>query len=327
MTGTGPAPDLSVLVVGYNAADWLRRCLDSLAVQGRPSCSVEVVVVDNASAPPLADVLGDAASGARVVTLAANVGFGNAVNLARSLATGRRLLLLNPDAEATPGAIDHLMAFLDADPDRGVVGGRTDSPDGHIDPRNAFDQPTLWSQVCFATGLSTALPRSSRFNPEAIPAWGRDVERSVGVVTGCALLVSAEVFDRVGGFDPVFFMYGEDVDLCRRVIDAGHRPAVDPGAVFVHAFGASSTSVGKRIMVLRGKATLYRKHGSAWTRPVSRSLLLTGVALRAVLERLTRSADRGWTAAWQARGEWVDGWTAPPVPVRVAADTGSPSSA
>lgn len=327
MTDTGKSPELSILIVGYNAADWLERCLASVAGPGQPSCSYEVILVDNASAPPLVEVLDMGKRGVRVVTLSENVGFGNAVNLARSLANGRLLLLLNPDAEATPGAIDHLVAFHDADPSRGIVGGRTDSPDGRIDDRNAFDQPTLWSQVCFAAGLSTALPRSSRFNPEAIPAWGRDTERQVGVVTGCALLLSARLLDEVGGFDPAFFMYGEDVDLCRRVIDTGHRPAVDPHAVFVHAFGASSTSDGKRKLVLRGKATLYRKYGTRWTRPVSRVLLLTGVALRSIVEQITRSTDRGWTAAWRSRREWITGWTAPPVPVVVTADSGSPSSA
>ena len=326
LTHGSTQPDLSVLIVGYNAADWLRRCLDSLAQGGRPTCSYEVVLVDNASNPPLADVLGATAPEVRTVTLTENVGFGNAVNLARSKARGRLLLLLNPDAEATPGAIDHMVAFHDADRTRGIVGGRTDTPDGRIDDRNAFAQPTMWSQVCFASGLSTAFPRAPLTNPEAIPGWDRLTERRVGVVTGCALVVSTELFDRVGGFDPSFFMYGEDVDLCRRVIDLGHRPAVDPGAVFVHAFGASSTSHAKRVMVLRGKATLYRKYGNRASRPVSRLLMLSGVGLRAALERLTRSEGGGWSAAWQARHDWLDGWTSPPVPVTVGAESGPATS-
>lgn len=317
-----PAPELSILVVGYNAADWLQRCLDSLDSAGRPSCSFEVIVVDNASNPPLASVT-RLPEQCRMVTLAENIGFGNGVNAARSFARGRRLLLLNPDVEVPPRSLDGLLRFHAAHPDAGIVGGGIQSHDGRVDVRNAFAQPTLWSQVCFATGASTALPRSATFNPEAIPNWDRTTARPVGVVTGCCMLLEAELFDELGGFDPLFFLYGEDVDLCRRAAELGYAPTVTPDASIIHEFGASSTPARKRILVLRGKATLYRKWGRRRTWVLSRALLATGVALRALLERLTHSSDRSWTGAWRAREDWIDGWTGPPVPAVVLGDSSS----
>jgi GT2 family glycosyltransferase len=320
-------PELSILIVGYNAVEWLDRCLTSLAHDGRPSVSHEVVLVDNASCPRLDEALIYDLSDLRVLTLKYNVGFGNAVNIARVHARGKFLLLLNPDIEVLPGSIDRLLGFFQEDRSRGIVGGRTQAPDGRMDPRNAFNQPTLWSQVCFATGLSTTFPRSPLFNPETIPGWNRETPRNVGVVTGCTLLTSTTVWDKLSGFDPSFFMYGEDVDLSRRAIRAGFQPTVDSSANFIHAFGASSTSNLKRVMVLRGKASLYRKHGTAWSRPISTLLLLTGVLLRAVLERLTGSHVRDWRHAWSARREWRRGWDRDPVSQVILSDSGPASRA
>jgi glycosyltransferase involved in cell wall biosynthesis len=302
---TTAAPHLSILVVGYNAADWLDRCLTSVFGPGSPSRTFEVVLVDNASTPPLAGVLDQDDERLRIVTLEQNVGFGAGVNLAASLSSGDNLLLLNPDTEVLPGSIDALCDFLEEDPSRGLVGGRTVGPDGALDARSSWAAPTLWSQFCFATGLTTALPRSPRFNPEPMPGWARDTERDVDVVTGCLLLVGRELWQDLGGFDTTFFMYGEDV---------------------VHAGGASSTTAAKTEMVLRGKATLYRKHGTRWTRQLSQILLKGGVGLRALLEgRRGPQHDRVWRSAWRARRDWGRGWLpGHQVPVQIAVDTGVP---
>jgi hypothetical protein len=148
------------------------------------------------------------------------------------------------------------------------------------------------------------------FNAEGLGGFERDEVRHVGVVTGCLLLMTAELWDQLGGFDPLFFMYGEDVDLCRRALDAGCAPAITPAAVAIHAGGASSTTTAKTVMVLRGKATLYRKYGNGLTWQLSKALLYAGVLVRAGASLLTRSA-RGnvWAEAWRARSSWRSGWT------------------
>lgn len=305
-------PEVTVVVVGYGAPAWLDRCLTSLAGPGRPARSHEVVVVDNASLPPLRASLTADLTGVTVVRLEHNVGFGAGCNLGLRLARGRRVLFLNPDTEVLPGAVDALVDALDADPRRGLVGGRTLSPEGELDPSSCWGAPTLWSQLCFATGLSTAFAGSRLFDPESLGWWDRGSEREVGVVTGCLLLCDRQVLERLGGFDEAFFMYGEDVDLSLRARRAGYRPSITPRATVVHAKGATSTSAAKVLMVLRGKATLYRQGASRPRWWLSRTLLVGGVALRAAREGAARSSDRRWREAVQHRAAWTKGWAAVP---------------
>lgn len=301
------APLTSIVVIGYNSPEWLARCLRSLSGSGRPRHAFEVIVVDNASDPPLADALEGRLDGVRLLTLDRNVGFGRACNLARRFARGRRLLLLNPDTEVRPGAVDALADLLEREPWRGLVGGRTLGLDGRVDPRSCLGQPSLWSQLCFALGLSTVFARSAVFDPESLGRWQRDSLRTVGAVTGCLLMVSTEVWDELEGFDPDFFMYGEDVDLARRAIAHGYRPSMTPAAAVVHAWGASSPSADRHVMVLRGKVTIARKKYGAIGYAVSRILLLTGALLRRSAERFLRR--RGpWASAWSRRSEWLAGW-------------------
>lgn len=319
--------EVSIVVVGYGAPQWLDRCLVSLAGAGRPALDHEVIVVDNASTPPLAEVLTAPLDGVRLVTLETNVGFGRACNLGASLAVGRRVLFLNPDTEVLPGAVDALAAFLDADPSRGLVGGRTLTPDGEPDPASVWGAPTLWSQACFATGLSTLFAGGRVFDPESLGWWGYDTVREVGVVTGCLLMARREVLEELGGFDERYFMYGEDVDLSVRARRAGYRPSFTPAAAVVHAKGATSTSAAKILMVMRGKATLYRRGASRRTWALSRTMLAAGVGLRALRERLARG-DGSWQAAWAQRSSWLQGWDAVPrPPLRVASDSGAPTDA
>jgi len=315
-------PELSVVVVGYGAPGWLDRCLTSLAGAGRSRRSCEVLLVDNGSPTPLRGALGADLSGVRFVELVHNVGFATACDHAAELARGEVLVFLNPDTEVLPGALDALVDFLAADPRRGLVGGRTLTPEGEPDPRSAWGLPTLWTQLCYATGLSAVFSGSRIFDRESLGWWARDTEREVGVVTGCLLGVRADVFARLGGFDRTYFMYGEDVDLSRRARRAGYRPAVTPAAVVVHAGGASSVTADRLVMVLTGKATLYRRGVPRLRWEVSRALLVAGVALRAAREIATRSPERHHRTALARRAEWLRGWRAsdvPPVVERAAA--------
>lgn len=296
--------DVSIVVVTYQAPEWTGRCLAALQAVVRDSrLDVEVVVVDNASDQPTRDVV--AASGFRALWMAENIGFGRACNRGVAASGGRLVMLVNPDALAGVDAVEALAAFFDEDPGRGIVGGRTLTPQGALDPRSCWGAMTLWSLACFAVGASTALRGNRLLDPESLGGWRRDSVREVDVVTGCLLLTSREVWDRLGGFDEDFFMYGEDADLSRRARLAGLRPSITPAAEVVHAVGASSgTTVAKQRLLLRGRATLVHKQWTGWRRALGSRLLLAGVALRAV-------AARGpWTEVWRERGTWQDGWPA-----------------
>lgn len=306
------APEVTVVVVTHNGPEWVDRCLQALLVDARPAVSTEVVVVDNASEAPTRDALARWAAREpgrlRVELSDENIGFARGCNLGAALGTGRRVLLLNPDAVVQPGTVDALVAALDSDPGAGIMGGRTVRPDGALDPSSCWGAPSLWSWTCFATGLSTAFRGSRVLDPESLGRWQRDTRRRVPVVTGCLLMTTRETWERLGGLDTDYFMYGEDADLSLRAAELGLRPAITPDAVAVHAVGASSSRKAHKVrLLMTGKATLARKRWPGWKARVGVALLLAGTALRAAGERVRRSADpvwgplvtdRSWTAGW-----------------------------
>lgn len=133
------------------------------------------------------------------------------------------------------------------------------------------------------------------------------------MITGCLLLASEAVWDELEGFDERYWMYGEDADLSMRARALGYRPRITPSAVAMHSIGASSSPDDRRVMVLKGKATLLRTHFPLLGGRVATLLLAGGVGLRATLSRVLSVAGRGastesWRAAWRRRDEWVDGY-------------------
>jgi N-acetylglucosaminyl-diphospho-decaprenol L-rhamnosyltransferase len=297
-----------VVIVTYNSPEWVERCLQALLVDARPAVPFEVVVVDNASDRPTRDVLARWSEHALVSWSEENLGFGRACNLAVTMTDADRVVLLNPDAVVLPGAIDALVRALDEHPEAGIVGGRTLRPDGSLDPSSCWGRPTVWSWFCFATGLSTVFRGSRLLDPESLGRWQRDTAREVDVVTGCLLVTERVTWEKLGGFDERFFMYGEDADLSLRARDLGMRPRITPEAVVVHAVGASSGhKAHKYRLLMTGKATLARVHWSPVRARLGIGLLLAGVAVRGLAETIRRSSrpawrplvgDRSWTRGW-----------------------------
>jgi GT2 family glycosyltransferase len=293
----------SVLIVTYRATEAAIDCLTSLTAGA--DAGAEVIVVDNASGDGTAERIAARFPRVRLIEAGENLGFARAVNLAAGHATGDVLVLLNPDTIVHDGAIGHLAEFARAHPDAGLVGGRTLTPAGDLDPHSCWGVPSAWSMVCFATGLSTLFKHSRVLDPESLGRWQRDSVREVGVVSGCLLAVRREVWDQLGGFDPSFFMYGEDVDLSLRAARLGYRPLITPRAVVTHIGGASSSvHVERLVLLMKGKVSLMARHGPA----AGRALLAAGVALRAATCVAAGARDKGWPALWRRRREWLDGY-------------------
>jgi hypothetical protein len=323
----GPAPDrggpdkvdVTIVIVTYNAGEHVRSGLTALLADGGPRARHEVIVVDNASSPSLVPLLREHAGGATIIRLEENIGFGRACNLAAERARGRYVLLLNPDAVVRPDTVDRMVAAAHSDPGTGVLGGRNVLPDGTTDPRSCWGAPSVWSAFCFATGLSTAFAGSLVFDPESLGRWQRDTARDVPVVTGSLLLAPTAVWRELGGFDPDYFMYGEDADLSRRARRAGRRVWITPDALIEHSAGASSTSAAKAVLLWQGRMTYTRKTFPPATRWLVRVLLLAGVGLRATVFRAL-GRDAGYVHAWRRRADWRDGY--PPVTTGPGAHAG-----
>ena len=312
-------PTLSVIVVSYNTRGMTLACLASLRDQ--TEADFETIVVDNASTDGSAEMI--AAGFPEMILLAetANHGFAGANNLAARRARGEYLLLLNPDTLVLDGAVDRLLAFARANPRAGIWGGRTLYGDRSLNPASCWGRMTLWNLFCRASGLTGVFPRSEIFNSEAYGGWDRGTERAVDIVTGCFLMIRRETWEALGGFDPAFFMYGEEADLCLRARGLGAAPRVTPEAEIVHYGGAADTvRADKMVRLLSGKISLIDRHFPAWQRPLARALfaawplsrMIATSALGAVTGRAaTRASAASWSEIWARRAEWRDGWRAP----------------
>lgn len=305
---TDPAvPELSIVMVSYNCQDWIDRCLNGLPA-ALAEVPAEVVVVDNASADGSADAV--AAHGdVTLIRNDVNVGFARAVNQGAARSSSPWILLLNPDMEFRPGSLRALYDFARSRPGHGIYGGRTLRPDGGVEPSSCWNLASLWSTFCFATGLSTALPRNRFFDPESMGHWQRDSVREVGMVTGCLLLTPRAVWEELGGLDEHYFVYGEDADFSARARRAGYRPIITPAAEVVHAIGVSSGDGGNKMpLLLAGKVSYVRRQFDGPGRTMAIWLLRLGVLVRAGGARVT-GRGRKWGTAWSRRREWWNGFT------------------
>nr|MDT0658389.1 glycosyltransferase family 2 protein [Micromonospora sp. DSM 115978] len=304
-------PDASVVIVSYNTRELTLNCLRSLLATRTPEVTFDITVVDNASADGSADAIATEFPQMRLIKLTENVGWGRAVNRGAVASDGEYLLLLNPDTTPVGHPVTELVTFARQHPGHGLYTGRTLNPDGSDDTYSCWGLPTLWSQFTFATGLSTAFPGRRWANPEGLPDYDRRSVREVPAVSGCLMFVTRELFNRLGGFDPQFFLYSDDIDICSRAASAGARPLLNPGTAVMHVGGASSSSEGQRIKILQGKATYLRRHWTPTRARLGLGLLAAGVGLRTLGQRVVgRGRARGvdWGVVWRERRVWAAGW-------------------
>lgn len=226
---------VTAVVVNYNAAPHLEICLRSLIAEGIQS----IVVVDNASADGSDRVA--ARAGVRWIQNGANLGYGRAANrgAADPAAAGTdHLLVCNPDLEVRPGAITALAAWLAEDPSLAAVGPRIVNPDGSLYP-SARTFPDLVDAIGHGL-LGHVVPRNPFTRRYRLLDWDHEQRAPVDWISGACLLIRREAWDGVGGFDPSYFMYLEDVDLCWRLREAGWKVGYEPAAEVVHTQGVSA---------------------------------------------------------------------------------------
>lgn len=307
--------DLSIIIVSYNTCALTIAALDSV-FRFPPTGRFEVIVFDNASIDDSATAIAERFPQVRLIANDDNIGFAAGNNAAAEYAIGRRLLLLNPDTVVFEKTLSSLMDFAQRKPNHRIWGGRTLFGDLRLNPTSCWRRMTLWSLFCSAAGLTYLFPRSGLFNPEAYGDWARDEEALVDIVTGCFLLIDHDLWRKLNGFDPTFFMYAEEADLCLRARGHGARPAITPRAELIHYGGASeATRIEKVIKTTRGRVTLMRKHWSPPALLLGRVLLLLWSFSRMMGSRMLSGpqdepgkAHGKWREIWNRRSEWLAGY-------------------
>ncbi len=270
-------PRLSVVIVSWNVRKLLRRALASLeaawAQGGESPERLEIIVVDNGSHDGTVAMVREEFPHVRLIANRENRGFTGGNNQGIRIARAPALFLLNPDTEVVGDAPSHLLAYLDAHPRVGMVGPQLLNADETVQSsRRRFPTlPILFLESTWLQGL--ARPWLRRYYVEDRPD---DRIQPVDWITGAAMMVRRSVLDEVGLFDEGFFMYSEELDLCRRIRAAGWEIVYLPTAQVFHYVGKSSEQVvaARHIHFQASKVRYARKYHGAVVAELLRRWLL-----------------------------------------------------
>ncbi|MDA8048396.1 MAG: glycosyltransferase family 2 protein [Actinomycetota bacterium] len=286
MVGAGGiGPDaVAAVVVSYNSRRHLEVCLASLAQAGVD----RLVVADNSSADGSQAVA--EAAGAEWLPTGGNLGYGRAANLgagAPGAAAADYLLICNPDIEARPGSVAALVRALEADPALGAVGPRLSNSDGSLYP-SARTFPDLVDAM--GHGLLGLVAPTNRFTRRyRLLDWDHSSAARVDWVSGACFLVRRSAWNQVGGFDPAFFMYMEDVDLCWRLGRAGWAVGYEPAAEVVHVQGVSADLHPYRMLLAHHRSMwLFARRTTRGHRRLALPLVAGGLMARFVVASARR---------------------------------------
>ncbi|HTP06781.1 MAG TPA: glycosyltransferase family 2 protein [Anaerolineae bacterium] len=278
--------DLSIVVLNWNVRDLLDRCLASLRSD---RCTFEVIVVDNASQDDSVAMVREKYPHVIVIANTENRGFTGGNNQGIAASQGRYVMVLNPDTEVLGDAIDQLLAYLDQHSDVGALGPQLLNPDRSIQSsRRRF--PTLTTAFFESTWLQSLAPRgilAHYYLDDVLP----DHPHEVDWLNGACTIFRREVLDQVGLYDEQnFFMYSEELDLCRRVKEAGWKIMYLPEAQVVHYVGKSSdqAAAARHIYFQTSKVHYFRKWHGAFQANCLRLFLLSQYAWQIVLESVKR---------------------------------------
>ena len=261
-------PAISILIVSFNTKDVLRECLESVQMSSR-GLHVETIVVDNHSKDNSVQMVREEFPWVHVIESNENLGFGRANNLAFEAAHGRYIVLLNSDAFLQENTLSLSLEKMQANPTVGLASGRLVGRDGVLQP-SARMFPSPMRQLLVISGLADKFPKS-RFFGQADRTWADPMQAAeVDWVPGAYSIIPARILHEHGFFDPRFFLYYEEVDLCLRIQNAGFKIMYWPEICVVHVGGESSRQIktlemsqtGAQLVLWRMRSTLlyYRKH-------------------------------------------------------------------
>ena len=277
---------LTVIIVNWNAGDFLDRCLGTVYA-GNLNENLEVIVVDNNSTDRSAEVIGEKYPQVKLIGNRQNVGFARANNQALKEASGDLVLLLNPDTEIEPDTLRVMADFIRNRPDCGIAGCKVLNPDGTLQQACRRNIPTMADAFFKLTGLSRLFPGSPRFSRYNLTFLPADQIAAVDAVSGSFMMARREVVERIGLLDDRFFMYGEDLDWCLRARQAGYQNYYLPATSIIHYHGQSSRQRPLRTTYYFYQAMylFYCKHTAPpWSRPLVR--LATVLAFLAALPKV-----------------------------------------
>ncbi|MBP3245103.1 MAG: glycosyltransferase family 2 protein [Bacteroidaceae bacterium] len=247
---------VSIIIVNYNTSELLLSCVESIVANVKTD--YEIIVVDNNSTSEQKALLRKCDK-FKLIELESNLGFGKANNAGAKMAEGEYLFLLNPDTILVNDAVSLISAYMSQHKDVGICGGNL--YDKNMQPTHSYHKllPSILSEADFATGQiyrKLRYGKNPQFNTTASPT-------PVAMITGADLMITREAWDKCNGFDPDFFMYSEDADLCCRCSKLGYNIMNIPESKIIHLEGQSFVENRNHCeRILDGRFKYFNKHYS-----------------------------------------------------------------
>jgi GT2 family glycosyltransferase len=281
--------DLSVIIVNYNVKYFLEQCLHAVH-KAAQKISAEIIVADNNSADGSARMIRERFPQVALISNSANLGFAKANNQAMAKASGRYILLLNPDTVVQEDTFSKCMAYMDHHPEAGCLGVKMIDGKGRYLPESKRALPTPLTAFYKIFGLAALFPRSRRFGKYHLGYLNRDDIQEVDVISGAFMFIRRTALEKTGNLDERFFMYGEDIDLSYRFKLAGYCNIYFPDTTIIHYKGESTrkSSINYVIVFYRAMIIFARKHFSKNTVRYYIFFIQLAIYIRAALSILTR---------------------------------------
>lgn len=279
--------DASIIIVNYNTRQLTLDCLASVYAS-QSSYQYELIVIDNASHDCSVEAIREAYPDVQLIANQNNTGFAVANNQGMEIAKGRYVLLLNSDTVVQPDTLHTMIYFMDRHPEMGASGCKVILPDGSLDKACKRGFPTPSASFYYAFGISRLFPDRPKFNQYQLGHLSPDDEYPVDCLVGAFMLVRRETIEQVGGLDETFFMYGEDIDWCYRIKEAGWGIFYYPRTYIVHYKGGSARRKPLKITYEFHRAmwVFHRKHYAKKYNRLTNTAVWMGISLKFTLSLL-----------------------------------------
>ncbi|MCE3203590.1 glycosyltransferase family 2 protein [Paenibacillus sonchi] len=289
--------DVSIIVLNYNTCRLTMDCLRSV-YDSETNFVYEIILIDNNSRDDSVERISREFPGVMLIANSENVGYARANNQGMEVASGRYVLLLNSDTVVRKDTLQTMISFMDGRPDIGASGCKVILPDGSLDKACKRGFPTPSASFYYAFGFSKLFPDRPRFNGYQLGYLDPDQDYPVDCLVGAFMLLRRETIEQVGGLDEDFFMYGEDLDWCFRIKEAGWGIYYYPQTSIIHLKGGSARRRPFKIVYEFHRAMIlfHRKHYSKRYNSMINGAVYTGVGVKFVLSLVRNALIRPRTA-------------------------------
>lgn len=273
--------DISIIIVNYNTKDLTKQTIQAV-IDTTHKAKYEIILVDNASSDGTVDAVREAYQNVKIIANTENVGFSKANNIGIKQSKGKHILLLNSDTKVLGECIDKCFAYMEQHKDIGTLGPKINLANGDLDHACKRGFPTPSASLFYMLKVDKIFPESEKYGRYKMNYLSNDDINEVDSLTGAFMMVRKEVVDKIGDLDEEFFMYGEDLDWCYRIKEAGYKVMYYPEAKIIHYKGQSSKK--KRTKTIyefhRAMYLFYNKHFYKKYNPFITLFVYVGIGIK-----------------------------------------------